>query len=277
MVRDITSETDDGTTKRKQITRSAALGAITDCSTTSVQVFDSLRQKLPIYAKFIEQGTVVLRRMTEALKSFNGQTTSGVKSVTIAIPAPLAPELKTLFTFFQYAGLVRPRSDVSRGEKGTFVLNDIHYAYLIDRNAIIPERSVALGDLSVALAKRSSHAFTRITTERLLGGNDVAAALPLMLPPCQVCNTPRADPAAKFCLNCGATLTQKSTFETAVSQPISVLPLTERRVRSITDQSNIRKVKDILLDKDHKELRRVKYVGPYWAARISRYAEEFVE
>jgi len=154
---------------------------------------------------------------------------------------------------------------------------DMGLGVLIEANAILAQKSASLADLSSALAKRNAHAFTRTTTSKLLGTDQVSAALPLMLPPCQVCHAPRATPTARFCLNCGAQLTLKSTFETAVNQDIRVLTLTSTRIASIKAQSNIKTVKEILLDKDHKELLKVKYIGPVWASRIAGYAEEFVE
>ncbi|WP_146128175.1 hypothetical protein [Burkholderia gladioli] len=274
----LTKEDEEAPPNRRKaaINKTTALKAVTACANTSVQIFVSLKEKLPIYGRFIDQGNQMLRRSVQQVKNFNN-VTRGAKSVTLAIAAPLAPEAKTLLSFFQYAGLVRPRGNVSRGKDGVYDLFDIHYALLIDANAVLAQRSAALSDLSTALTKRSASAITRVTTERLLDAPDIAAALPLMLPPCPRCTTPRATPSARFCLQCGHPLTLASTFETAVNQDIHVLPLTPNRVQSIRTQSTIRTVKDILLDKDHKQLLQVRMIGPTWATRIARYAEEFLE
>ena len=52
---------------------------------------------------------------------------------------------------------------------------------------------------------------------------------------------------------------------------------TTSRIRKIKEQSAIRKVRDILLDHEHAELFKVDRIGPFWAAKIMRLAEEFVE
>ena len=52
---------------------------------------------------------------------------------------------------------------------------------------------------------------------------------------------------------------------------------TTSRIRKIKEQSAIRKVRDILLDHEHAELLKVDRIGPFWAAKIMRLAEEFVE
>ncbi|WP_457418502.1 hypothetical protein [Roseateles sp. P5_E7] len=258
------------------IARSKISKAVNNCAETSLKVFKSLQKKLPIYARFIENGEDVVNRSIAAVKEYNTITTKAA-AVTVALAYPVPSEVKTLFSFLQYAGLVRPRGDVKRGEKGTFWLLDVHYALLIEANAVVPKKSVGLNELADRLSKRDAHAFARITAAKLLGSSDIAGALPLMLPPCNVCQTERATPTAKFCLNCGSPLTVSSTFEIAVMQDLAVLPLTLNRVRSIKQGSSIRTVKDVLLDKDHTELLRVHMIGPVWATRISRYAEEFVE
>ncbi len=280
MVRKLTtSDENDGestATKKTIFPRSAVLGAIAECAETSQQIFKSLKAKLPTYASFVDQGTLFLRQTVQTVKDYNSTTSRG-KTVTVAIVEPLASELKTLLSFLEYSGLVRPRGNVSRGVKGTFALFDLHYALLVEANAVLAQKAFTISDVAESLAKRDAHAFARTTTEKLLGTTNISAVLPLQLPPCDVCSTPRAVPEAKFCMNCGSPLSLKSTFETAVQQAIGLLPLTAKRVESIKKQSSLRTVKDILLDKEHKELLKVKMIGPMWATRISRYAEEFVE
>jgi hypothetical protein len=280
MVRKLTtSDENDGestATKKKVFTKSAVLGAISECAETSQQIFKSLKAKLPTYASFVDQGTLFLRQTVRTVKDYNSTTSRG-KTVTVAIIEPMASELKTLLSFLEYSGLVRPRGNVSRGEKGTFALFDLHYALLVEANAVLAQKAFTISDVAESLAKRDAHAFARTTPEKLLGSSNISAVLPLQLPPCDVCNTSRASPEAKFCMNCGSPLSLKSTFETAVQQSIGILPLTAKRVESITKQSSLKTVKDVLLDKEHKELLKVKMIGPVWATRISRYAEEFVE
>jgi hypothetical protein len=82
--------------------------------------------------------------------------------------------------------------------------------------------------------------------------------------------------SAKFCLNCGSPLVSISIFETLVNQDIDELPLTERRVSTIKAKSKIKTIRDILLDHEHKQLRSVPRIGPFWARRIYSYAEEHI-
>ena len=109
-----------------------------------------------------------------------------------------------------------------------------------------------------------------------MGKLKTSEAFPLSLPPCQKCNTPRINEHAKFCHNCGAQLKAISIFETLVAESIKKLPLTEGRVQTIINHSNIRTIKDILIDHDNNELRSVPQIGPVWSSRIAAYAEEFI-
>lgn len=90
---------------------------------------------------------------------------------------------------------------------------------------------------------------------------------PLSLPPCHNCKAPRTDENAKFCPNCGTMLKSVSIFEALISNDIDKLPLTTRRVENIKLNSNIRTIKDILMDTDNSELRKVPRIGPGWTKK----------
>lgn len=256
--------------------RSTVLKAIKDTHENTLSLFRSLKIKLPIYSHFIETGEEVYTRAIDLIKIYNKDKPKDRQSVILAIQRPVRSELSKVLGFFQYSGLLLPSGEISRGEKGVFELYTIHYAALIERNVFFGRKSIKISDLVEALEHRHAHEFTRINSSNLVGSVDFADAFPLSLPPCQNCHTPRINESAKFCLNCGAQLKTISAFETIVSRDISDLPLTQKRVESIRKHSKLRSIKDILIDHENRELRKVKQVGPYWAKRIYSYAEEFI-
>jgi hypothetical protein len=77
-------------------------------------------------------------------------------------------------------------------------------------------------------------------------------------------------------MKCGAPLVDSSVYEELLHAPIDKLPLTRRKIEDILDQTPIRTVQDVLLDEEMRQIRRVTYVGPIWAARIRNAAQEFV-
>jgi ABC-type iron transport system FetAB ATPase subunit len=243
---------------------------------STVQIYESLKLKLPIYGNFIDTGSQLLRIAANLIKEYNRDKPINRKSVSIAINTPIPTELAKTLGFLEYAGLIAPKGVVSRGVKGSFGLYGVHYAYLYATNSILSVKAPGIADTVRALANRSAHEFTRAQTSRLLGGRALEDAFALMLPPCQNCGSARSNDSAKFCHQCGAPLKNISIFEELVNQGIEALTLTSRRISSIKEHSNIRYVKDILLDHDHKELLSIPRVGPYWAKRIMSYAEEYI-
>jgi hypothetical protein len=77
-------------------------------------------------------------------------------------------------------------------------------------------------------------------------------------------------------MRCGAELRNASIYEELTKAPIDRLPLTPKKLKGLKTRSAVRTVQDILLDEESKEIRKVPYVGPVWAARIRNAAEEYV-
>ena len=260
----------------KRFTAKAVLRAIRASFDNTVGVYTSLRHKLPMYQNFIEAGEELLTEALEAVKRYNRSKHESRQSVTIAVQTPVSVELERVFGFLEYAGLVMSGTKVSRGVKGRFELLRLHAGGLIDRNALLGRKSVRADLFSKALQTRNAHEFTRVSPSNLLKVDDLAARLTLALPPCQKCGAPRATETARFCLNCGSPLTAMSTFRSLVERDIADLPLSQTRVNRIRSHSTIRTVGDILMDHERRKLRAVPWVGPYWADRIYRYAEEYI-
>jgi len=243
------------------------------------KLFSSLAAKVPVYRAFVETGDDMLRGALSLIKDYNRGKPVEHQSVSIAISTDeLSPEITKIFEFFQYAGLCLPKDDlVSRGVKGRFQLYTMHYAGIVDSNAFFSAKALNISDYVTAFRHRNAHEFTRTRADSLLAGRRPDAAFALSLPPCAVCKTPRPFAEAAFCSRCGSALTTTSTYNALMNADIDQLPLTPNRIQKIKSQSSIKKIKDILLDSEHRELLKVDRVGKFWAARIVSLAEEFVE
>lgn len=267
----------DGQLDRISLSRNDVLRAVKQHYASTKKLFTTIASKLPVYRTFVNTGEVILANSIELIKSYNKGKPADRQSVSIAIASDeLSHELSKVFALFQYAGLCIPKDElVSRGEKGRFQLYVMHYAGLIDGNALIGAKSLNMRDYVTAYTKRNAHEFTRTRSSVLIGKTE--GAFDLSLPPCNVCHTPRPFEDAKFCVKCGTPLTSPSTYLALMNADISELPLTDTRIQKIKKQSRILKIKDILFDTEHKQLLGVDRVGKYWAARIVGLAEEFVE
>ena len=276
MLQEITKEDSGGT--RLRLSRAEALRAAKQHFSAAKKLFASLSDKLPVYESFIKTGDLILVNALNLIKAYNKGKQQHEQSVSIAVSEEdLSHELSKVFAFFQYAGLCIAKEEaVSRGEKGRFRIFFLHYAGLIDANALFGARSININEYVSAFNTRNAHEFTRTSPKKLIG-NARQDAFSLSLPPCSVCNTPRVHEGARFCTNCGSPLKAPSTYEALMNADIDKLPLTPARISKIKAQSPIKKIKDIILDAEHKHLLAVDRVGEYWAARIVRLAEEFVE
>jgi hypothetical protein len=267
----------DGELVGINLNRTDVLRAIKQLFANTKKLFTSLSTKLPVYARFISTGETILNNSSRLVKAYNKGKPTDRQSVSVAVASEdLTHELSKVFSLFQYAGLCTPKEElVSRGEKGRFQIFTLHYAGLIDANALIGAKSLNIHDYVTAFSKRNAHEFTRTRAASLIGHTGDAFAL--SLPPCSVCRTPRLFEDAKFCAKCGSPLTAPSTYLALMNADIDKLPLTKNRIEKIKEQSAIRKIKDILFDHEHRALLGVDRIGRYWAARIVRLAEEFVE
>jgi hypothetical protein len=255
--------------------RQGASSAVSHHAGSVREIFVALAIKLPRFKRFIAVGRDLQASMVEALQRFNATRPVSRKAVTMGIAEPLGPELERIFSFLEYAGLVRKSETVSRGEKGVFQRYAVHYALVLSENALSLGKSYPLQAALAALQSRDAHAFVRSRGSTLLGA-DFARRCTLDLEPCRFCGAPRPSPDAHFCMRCGRPLTEASVYEELLKASIDALGLTPNKTIGLKKHTSIRTVQDILLDDEMKSLRAVPYIGPVWAARIRRYAEEFV-
>lgn len=272
MIRDLIKK--DGSVDVK---RSSVLRSINRNYEQTMKIYTSLKVKLPLYERFVIEGNTIFIKIIESLKEYNKNKQVSNQSVMTAIKQPLAPEISKVIGFFQYCGLLLPKGEISKGEKGVFEQYVVHYAALINRNVLLGTTSVNAANYVEAFEKRNAHEYNRVSLDRLIPSEEIRGKFSLSLPPCKKCSAPRISEHAKFCSNCGAALQSGSIYEALLNTDISVLNLTENRVKSIKKYSKIRTIKDIIMDTDNRELRSVPRIGPYWAGTITSYAKEFIE
>ncbi|GMG83999.1 hypothetical protein LNKW23_32130 [Paralimibaculum aggregatum] len=239
--------------------------------------FASLGSKLPAYKAFIESGSKIYQSILSTLKAYNTGKPLPQHGLQFGMKSPISPEIEKTLGFLQYSGLVMPAGDTMRGVKGTYELFDIHFGDLIAENTIVGRRTKSISSFLEVLRGVKHQAWPRINDASLINTAHLGdAPFALALPACQVCGTERPSESARFCSNCGAQLKSASTYESLVSQNISVLPISNRMKKRIKENSNIRTVRDILIDTSRDRLRGIKYIGEIRAAKIISAAEEHI-
>lgn len=256
--------------------RKNIFNAIKMVNDMTLSVYKSLENKLPIYKDFVDKGNQIFNSMVDYIKDYNKEKDLQKKTVEFGVRNPLPGELEKVFDFFQYAGLLMYDKEISKGDKGRYSIFIVNYGILVEQNAFFGTKNVKTSDIAIALSERDLHEYKRVTVETLVGNENINQIFPLSLPPCPRCNTPRISPDTRFCSQCGNQLTTSSIFIDLVNNDIQNLPLTENRIRTIKENSTIRTIRDILVDSEHKKLRSVPQIGPYWANKIFSYAEEYI-
>lgn len=275
MISSICTESDDGKIS-VTLTAKNILKEIKNSYDSTYSIYDSLKIKMPMYRNFIDTGSNFYETTLKIIKEFNKGSEINKQSSIIAIKRPLSAELEKVIGFFQYAGLLSPNGISNRGGKGVYELYEVHYAAIIDRNIFFSSRAISTEKYIEAFSNRPNHHYPRHSETSLMPEENTGSSFSLALPACEVCKSPRVSDNAKFCMQCGAKLKDASIFEDIVSQDIEFLPITKGRADSIKQSSRISKIKDILMDHDNKELRKVNMIGPAWAKKIRSYAEEFI-
>ncbi len=256
--------------------RTGILASIKKVNGLFMNIYKSLKEQLPIYKEFVEKGSEMYDTLLDSLKQYNREKDFYNQAVEVGIRKPIPVELDKVFNFLQYAGLLMYDRGLSKGENGRYAIYVINYGFLVEQNVFGGKTNIKNVELATALKTRNMHEYKRFTVESLLGEGEISGIFPFSLPPCPKCNTPRISADTKFCSECGEKLITPSLFEELVNNDISKLPLTAYRVDTIKQSSTIKTIRDILMDTDHKELRGVPGIGPYWANRISSYAEEYI-
>ncbi|MGE4528472.1 MAG: hypothetical protein AB7D00_08915 [Rhodospirillaceae bacterium] len=239
-------------------------------------VYDSLAYKLPAYKKFVQSGNEIYQNILSAIKEFNRERSEDNQALEIGLKRPITPELEKVLSFYQYAGLVMPVGDNSRGVKGVFDLYMVHFGDLVTENAVIGRRTKSIPSFVRAFTAQTHQAWPRISPNTLVAPDRASSLFSLTLPHCQERGAERASEQARFCQNCGAQLKSASLYDDLTNQDISALPLSPKMVARIKAHSKIRTIKDILIDSDRQKLRSIPLVGPIRAARIANYAAEHV-
>ncbi|WP_417794572.1 hypothetical protein [Terasakiella pusilla] len=240
-------------------------------------VYDSLTAKLPSYETYVENGSVIYQEILVQIKSYNQGKELEKQGTQFAIKSPMGADLEKIFGFLQYSGLIMSSGTILKGEKGSFAHFQVHIGDLTAENILVGSRTKSIKSFLTVIRAPKHQAWPRLTSVSLLEAAGVSTDdFILALPTCHACGTPRSNPDAKFCSNCGIQLKPSSTYEELVKRDISALPITSKMEKRIKEHSNIRRVRDILMDADRKTLLGIPYIGKFRAQTILGHAEEYV-
>lgn len=240
-------------------------------------VYTSLEAKLPSLKSYVENGEHIYRILLDSIKEFNAGKENSEQTMQFGIRNPLDTNLEKVISFYQYAGLIMPIGEYSRGENGVFSVYELHIGDLVTDNAIVSRRTKSISLFLEVLRAKKHQAWPRTFSNKILEATKLSGSdFKISLPQCQVCRTERPTPEAHFCPHCGSRLKSSSAYEHLVDQDISVLDISSAMKDRIKKNSQIRKVRDILIDSSREQLMSIKYIKKARAVKIVGAAEEYV-
>jgi energy-coupling factor transporter ATP-binding protein EcfA2 len=240
-------------------------------------VYSSLEAKLPSLKSYVENGAFIYRALLDSIKDFNQGKERAEQTMQFGIRSPLDPNLEKVVSFYQYAGLIMPIGEFSRGENGVFLVFEFHIGDLVTDNAIVGRRTKSIAMFLEVLRAKKHSAWPRTVSSKILEATKLTGSdFKISLPQCQVCGKERPTPEAHFCHHCGSRLKSSSAYEYLADQDISVLDISNTIKERIKKNSQIRKVRDILIDSSREQLMAIKYIKKARAVKIVGAAEEYV-
>ncbi|MDX7954000.1 hypothetical protein P7D22_22910 [Lichenihabitans sp. Uapishka_5] len=239
-------------------------------------VYDSLSFKLPAYKEYVAAGRLLYQSLLAGLKDFNQARGEDNQALEVGLKRPISTDIEKVIGFFQYAGLLMPAGENSRGVKGSFEIYLVHFGDLINDNVVVGRRTKSISLFVKAFTSQTHQVWPRMSSDGLIPSNQRSDAFRLSLPHCQNCGAERVSENAKFCHSCGSQLKTASLYDELTRQDIAILPLSKTMLSRIKTHSKLRTVKDILMDSDRVKLRSIPFIGPVRATRIAMYAEEHV-
>lgn len=274
MISDILEESTSKGGKKYNIKRSNARGVLKDDTDALMRTFSSLSDKLPRYDKYVQHGKRIIKNITSSIAEYNYQKENSEKTALIAIKLPVHNKVEKIVNFLEYSGILRRRDEISKGDKGNFQRFLVHYGFIVRDNALSLGASNPLDKIVSSLITQNSKSFPSRSTDSLVTDHFFEECT-LDLPPCQECGSERGSEDAKFCMQCGAELTDASVYHELLTSDISKLPLTDDKIKRLKNR-NINTVEDILNIEDPSQLLGIPQIGETWTQRIKSAAEEYV-
>lgn len=262
----------DGTLSKSKVLSLSSYGR-----EMSHRVYESLNKKIPSLTTYVQNGVSIYRQILDNVKDFNLSKSYSEHTLQFGIRVPIDPNLEKVIRFYQYSGLVMPTGDFSRGENGIFSVYELHIGDLVTDNAIVGKRTKSVATFLEVLRAKKQQVWPRTHSKNILESSGISGSdFKISLPQCQSCGSERANHEAHFCSHCGARLKSSSAYEKLADQDISVLDISPAIIRRIKKYSQIRKVRDILIDSSREQLMSIKYIKKARAVKIVGAAEEYV-
>jgi hypothetical protein len=255
--------------------------AVQEHRDAKVSEYHSLERKMPRYETLIKTGAEFFGKAVDAMRTANEELTRAgrLKQLLLGIEADDFDPLTTrMVRFLIEVGLLYEHPEVSHGEQRTYRRFTPHLAALIASRAFAGgSRAGSAATVVAALRRKNAKHPVRRKLNTLLPKSQLAA-LKLDLPPCTNCATARVSEQQRFCAQCGAQLSDPSTFAALMVVSVDeVTGLSEWRKKRLREHG-ILTIGALLAHQDPgTELRKIHRVGAKRAEQIVSAVQAHVD
>ena len=237
----------------------------------------SLDQKMPQYATIIKTGLELFESIIQVVTETNSKLEKE-KQLCIGIDQDGKQKLEKMVNFLKEAGLLYEKGSPQRHGEGRIYDQFIpHLLFLVKNRAFSEKRGFKPEQILSFMERPSKKHFIRRKYTSLLSAEKIKG-IGLDLPPCAHCGTPRLMERQKFCHNCGRPLTEKSAYKRCMAIPVEKLPISDFQIKSILENTSIRKVEDFFIKQDiGSELQKAHRIGPKKSDQIFEKVKSYVE
>ena len=242
--------------------------------------YRSLAGKAPVLETIIGAGMACFHRIVEVVSHESKDVIDAqVRQITLGVQADGLTNtyVRRMFELLQEAGMVYKSGRVSHGDR-EYERFIPHLAALIDSRAF--SRSGGFSPkLAVEILSRPDEKHPVRRSIQKLVEPDVLRSLKLDLPNCDACGMRRAE-GARYCHNCGAPLTDSSTYELCMNTPLIDVPgLTSWQRTRLGESAGIPQTVGQFLALQDKgtALRTVRQIGRKRAETVIDAVETFVD
>lgn len=241
----------------------------------------SLRDKKPQLATIISAGAdcfnKIVEDVAEASQLLADASTRQIFVGIVADGVDRKPYVSRMLRMLEEVGMIYRYPTVSHGDRD-YIRYVPHLAALQDRRAFTRKGSYS-PKLSVEMLQRPDEKHPVRRSISTLIGSQSAENLGLDLPNCLSCGTKRVE-GAKYCVGCGAKLTDESSYDRIMESALAEVPgLTDWQRRVLSTSEKVPKTigEFIALQDRGTALRTIHRMGKVRATTVISAVEEYLE
>lgn len=254
---------------------------INDFCSDKMTEYLSLQDKMPQLKTIISAGAECFNRIVadvaEASQALADETTRQIYIGIVSDNVEHKPYVERMLLLLEEVGMIYKYPTVSHGDRD-YIRYIPHLASLLNRRAFTRKGAYS-PKLSIEMLERTDEKHPVRRSISTLMDSATIEGLGLDLPNCLACGTKRVE-GAKYCFNCGAKLTDESSYDRIMQSLLSDVPgLTEWQREKLSKSTHVPQTigEFFALQDRGTALRKIDRIGKIRASNVIAVVEAFLE